>query len=248
MDKNDLEKKVLEETILGYRRLITQRYQYKALKAKYDLPSTLNEERVLHLRDFFLNNIYPHPKKRAELDRAFGSLDDYLTHPNKLFRLIIDSTALLFKHGRHLPKIFRAAMGALKSFQKGTSFESQLVQKALNLQLEAPYSEADMYRLLKTLAHSEIKQLIKNSQFLFKTLQDRRLVRKIIEIIEHLIAKMKKRPTVYAPEEIRGLTIGRDIIKNGDLIYDKLSKEEKQKIFDLIIKIEGEFWEELLKN
>ena len=56
---------------------------------------------------------------------------------------------------------------------------------------------------------------------------------------------MQKRQDVYTSLDIRGLEIGRDIIKNGDLLFDQLPKEGQQQLFDLVIRIEREILEEL---
>ena len=56
---------------------------------------------------------------------------------------------------------------------------------------------------------------------------------------------MQKRPAIYTPVEIRGLEIGRDIIKNGDLLFDQLPKAGQQQLFELIIKVEREVLDDL---
>ena len=103
MDKSDL----LIEVIKGYRNMIDQRYQYSNLVGRSNLPSTFDEQRVARFRSYFLDYIYPSPAKRQELDVAFNKLNNYIHHPEKLLRLLVDSGKLMFKYGRHLPKILR---------------------------------------------------------------------------------------------------------------------------------------------
>lgn len=245
MSKKETQKEILNEVIKGYRGVIQDRYQHKTLAKKYDLPDFFNEERITLFREYFLDYIYPPPAKRAELDEAFESLDNYIQQPSKLLRILMDSGRLIFKYGRHLPKILKTGLSALRSFRTANAFEQKLVAKAIELDLPTPYDISEINTLIKALPKSDLEEFIDSSQALFETLHDRVLVKKILEIVEFLIAKMKKRPAVYTAVEIRGLEIGRDIIKNGDLLFDQLPKDGQQQLFELVIKLEREVLEEL---
>lgn len=236
-------KEILNEIILAYRRLVEKRYQYERISARYELPDSFDEKRMKVFRDFFLNDLYPHPDKRRELEEAFHNLDNYIKNPEKLLRILIDSGSLILKHGRHLPKILMAGLKALKSFRAATVFEDKLEKNAMDLSLQPPYSDEDVKTLLAKLSSEEIDDFIVQNESLFDTLHDRQLVQKIVEIVEHLIAKMQKRPAVYAPTEVKALGIGRDIIKGGDALFEQLSKEEQELILQMIIQIERDFLE-----
>lgn len=238
-------KEILKEVIVGYRQVIEERYQYDRIKEKYDLPDSFDEKRVAVFRNYFLDYMYPPPEQREELDAAFEHLNNYIKQPEKLIRLLVDSTRLLFKHGRHLPKILMAGMKALKSFVAASSFENKLVQSAIEMELQAPYGKAEITTLLGSLARKDIEQFIKNNEALFDTLHDRVLVQKVKEIVEYLITAMKKRPNIYAPEEIRALELGYNLIREGDTLFDQLDKGDQQRIFDFIIEIEREVLDEV---
>ena len=196
-------------------------------------------------RNYFLHHLYPAPEKRQELDEAFQNLDSYIRNPEKLFRILIDSGSLIFKYGRHLPKILLTGLKALKSFRAATQMEQKLVESAIKMSLPPPYSAANIKTLLATLSTEELNDFIDNNQALFETLQDRNLVKKIVEIVEHLIAKMKSRPQIYSIQEVNALTVGRDIIQQGDLLFDQLTVMEQEVILDLILQIERDFLEGL---
>ncbi len=248
MNKNLTEKEMLNEVILGYRRVINERYQYDTLVKEYELPSFFNEARISLFRDYFLDYIYPPPAKRAELDKAFQSLDGYIQQPKKLLRILLDSGRLIFKYGRHLPKILNAGLKALRSFRTATEFENKLVEQAIASKMPPPYSIEAINNFTKALPKADLKAFIDSSQHLFETLHDRVLVKKIIEIVEYLIAKMQKRQDVYSAIEIRGLEIGRDIIKQGDLLFDQLPQAGQQQLFDLVIRLEREVLEDLFEE
>lgn len=248
MNKKYTQKEILSEVIIGYRKVIKDRYQYNILHEKYDLPPFFTAERISLFRAYFLDYIYPPPAKRAALDEAFQSLDGYIQQPKKLLRILLDSGRLIFKYGRHLPKILTAGLKALRSFRTATQFENKLVQQAILSEIPPPYSIEHINEFTRQLPKQDLEAFINSSQNLFETLHDRVLVKKIIEIVEHLIAKMEKRPDIYTPLDIKGLTIGRDIIKNGDLLFDQLPKKGQQQLFDLVIRLEREVLNDLFSS
>ncbi|MFK8004920.1 MAG: hypothetical protein AB8H03_01055 [Saprospiraceae bacterium] len=240
MKQKDEKNQILENVIIGYRKVVDDRYQYKNLKDRKDFPDSFTEQRVDKFKSYFLNNLYPPPEKREVLNEAFESLDNYIKHPEKLMRVLVDSTSLIFKYGRHLPKIVRAGLKALKSFRSASRFERSLVEQAITQNQNPPYSITQIENLIKTLSRKEIDDFMESSLALFDTLYDRTLVAKIKKIMDHLIEKMKKRPKVYSPAEIKGLEIGKEIIEKGDSLFEELSTEEQQKIFTFIINMERE--------
>lgn len=231
--------------ITAYRELINERYQYENLTALHDLPPAFDRARMAQFRRYFLEYIYPDPAKREELDEAFQSLDNYIKQPEKLIRILKDSLSLVFKYGRYLPKILQAGLKALRSFRAGNRFEESLVEQALQADFEPPYNQLEIKQLLGTIPMSEVNAFVENNEGLFAVLYDRKLVGKIKEIVQHLIDKMKKRPDVYTAVEIRGLEIGRDIIVEGDKLFDELNPTEQRQVFEYAVKIEKEFLEGL---
>lgn len=238
---------ILAEIITAYRWVIAERYQYDNLTKAHELPASFDAARVDLLRDYFLQQLYPPPEKRAELEDAFDSLDNYIKSPKKLLRILMDSGSLLFKYGRHLPKILQAGIKALQSFIAAAKFEDRLVTAAMTIPLEPPYGKEDIRQMLSTLSEQDIERFIVNNEALFSTLHDRELVAKIVEIISQLLLKMRQHSDLYSPEEIRGLEIGLEIIQEGDALFAQLSKEEQKRIFEVIIAVEREALEEVFR-
>lgn len=239
------EKEILNEIIIGYRQVVAERYNYGMLSQQYDIPPSFNELKTNQFKDYFLDYIYPDPQKRTELDVAFQNLDNYIKHPEKLLRILLDSGRLLFKYGRHLPKILRAGIKALKSFRTATILENKLVENAISIPVDPPFSPKEINTLLASLSAEEVRQFLENSQSLFQTLHDRKLVEKIIEIVDHLIAKMEGRPAVFGPEDIKALSIGRDIIKEGAQLFYQLPEKEQKAVLDLVVQIERDALESI---
>lgn len=248
MAKGKTHKAIRDEVISGYRKVILERYDYALLKDRPDLPHSFDEDRINAFKNYFLDYLYPLPAKRTELDDAFDSLDSYIKQPDKLLRLLIDSGRLLFKYGRHLPKILNAGIKALRSFRRASHFEERLVEQAVLQELATPYDKAEIELLIRSLPRKELEAFIDSSRSLFEILHDRTLVAKIKEIVGHLIQKMKKRPKVYSSVEIRGMEIGEAIITQGDLLFDQLSKQDQELIFQLVIKMEREILDRIFSN
>lgn len=239
------DKEILNGVIIGFRELINKRYQYNTIKGKYDIPDTLDEERMILYRNFFLEQVYPHPERREMLDEAFKSLDNYLTHPDKMLRIVFDSAAILFRHGSSIPKLMSAGLQAFKSFRIATGFEEKLVRKAKNSGKLPPYSTDDVNSFIRMLRKKEIDEFVVNTTELLEILYDRKLVRQIIQIMSELIAKMKKSPRSYSQTEIDGLTIGLEMLTQGNQLFESLPPADQRRILDIIVAIEVDVLEEL---
>lgn len=228
------------DIIYAYREVIKKRYDYAVLRQRDDLPASFTEEKIGRFKEYFLTRLYPVPEVREELNDTFANLDTYVKQPNKLLRLLMDSGALLFKYGRHLPKILQAGIKAMQSFSQATVFEDKLVEKANNISYERPLSAEQVNGLIRSLSRKDIEKFIDSSQILFETLQDRKLVKKIKEIIQHLIQKMKNRPNIYSEKELKGLEMGLAIISEGDELFEQLNPVDQKRVFALIVNLERE--------
>lgn len=229
---------ILNEIILGYRILIKDRYQYHLLKDSYNFPETINEEIVNDIKTYFLTYVYPDLEKRATLNEAFSTLDDFIKHPEKLLNLVLDSFQLIFTHGKHLPKIFNAGLKAMKSFRGATKFESALVTKAIHKKIEPPYSSEKINALIQFLPYKEIEEFMKNTETFFNIIYDKELVKKIKEIIAFLISKMKKKPKIFSKKEIFGLELALETITKGEEMLNKLNQKDQEILINIVLQIE----------
>ncbi len=230
--------KILEEIIEGYRNTIAQRYHYQNINSKYEIPESINEEIVNSIRSYFLNYVYPESKKRTELNEAFKSLDNYTKHPEKLLRILVDSARLLFSHGRHLPKILKSGLKAMNTFKAATNFESKLVDAAIKNKILPPYDQLKINSLIKSLSRKEIQHFIDSSISLFEILHDQRLLEKIREVIQTIIDIMRKKQKSYSINEIRGLEIGLEMLHEGNVLFNQLTKEDQKRFVPFIVDIE----------
>jgi hypothetical protein len=232
------EEQLLNEIIQGYRKVLDDRYQHASLQDKYTLPKSLTPERLILFKTYFLNYIYPPVEKRAILNDAFEELDYYVKHPEKLLRLMLDAKSLLFKHGRHLPKILYTGLKALKSFRMASDLEHRLSEEAILHQIDGPVDKLTIAHLMKLIPRSDLEKFIANGQSLFEILYDKPLVENIQDVLEQLIINMKNRPTLYSNQVIKGMEMGLEIIKKGHQLFYQLSVEEQKEMMHFIVKLE----------
>ncbi len=229
---------VQEGIINGYRDFIYNRYQFEAIKGKYEIPNAINESVLIELRAYYLTHVYPEYSERKALNEAFNSLDKYIQQPQKLIAILFDASKLLFKYGRSLPKILGTGLKALKTFKSASNFENTLIKDAVKKKLEGPYDEAKIKVLLRSIPRNDIDEFIETSHSLFETLYDRAQVKKIKEIIRYIIAVMKKNAHRYSKDQIKGLEMGYALLDEGDSLLQQLPKQDQQRLIDLITEIE----------
>ena len=89
------------------------------------------------------------------------------------------------------------------------------------------------------------EDFIDSCKRLFETLHDRRLVKNLKEILSFLIKKMKEKEGSYTSNEIRGLELGLELLLKGDLLFNKLSEEDQERMVEMVIKIERDALDEI---
>ena len=239
---------ILYEIIRAYREIIKERYQYERLQQHFTIPDSINEEQIATLRNYFLTYIYPGLEKRKQLNEAFESLDSYIKNPRKLLQILVDSTSLILKYGRHLPKILKSGIKALRSFRDASKFERLLVAQAVKTKKELPYTQEAIFNFIKEIPRHEIDKFIEGTQSLFQILHDRKQVQKIIEIVAFLIAKMKQHPNNYSDEEVKGLEIGHELIEKGNILFENLGKKNQEQLIDFIVRVETETLDKIFQK
>ena len=185
-----------------------------------------------------MTHIYPPIEKRAKLNAAFDSLEGHLANPKYLLNVLLDSVGILFQYGPHLPKILRTGLKAMQSFKKANEFEAGLASAAEQTNRKAPFSQEDIAHFMAQLSKSDVDRFVNESLVLFETLHDRKLVTRVIDIVNRIIGKMRKRPNIYPTSEVDALELGRDLIVEGNKLFESLTTQEQHILFDMVVKIE----------
>jgi len=244
MDKEVIRAQVIEQ----YRNLTEEKYQYDRLAQLYDLPDFVTAQRVEEIKQYFLDYVYPDAEMRDSLDAAFESLDGHIKAPGHLVRILMDATGILFKYGRHLPKIFKAGLKALQSFRQASGFENMLVDAAIEIEDTSVDNTEELKRLIAKLPHADVKEFIESNDALFDALMDHKLTEKTVDIMHTLIKKMKKRKNVYSNEDIAGIEIGKDILEGGIALVSEISDSEGRQLLELIKSVETDTINEIFEN
>ena len=244
MNKEVLRSQIIEQ----YRILTVDKYQYARLAEQYDLPAFVTQKRVEEIKKYFLDFVYPDPKTRKSLDNAFESLDGHIKAPGKLVMILMDATSVLFKYGRHLPKIFKAGLKALQSFRQASAFELMLVDTAMVSKEASIKDTNELKQLIAKLPDIEVKAFIQGNDALFDALMDHKLTKNTIDIMHTLIKKMTKRTNVYSKEDIAGVELGRDILEGGVALVSEMSEAEGRQLLELIKRVETESINEIFEK
>ena len=237
---------IYQEIIKGYRASIRERYTYDTIKRVYDIPNSINEDIIVQLREYFLAYIYPDVEKRAALDTAFESLDDFIKHPQKLIGVVFDAAKLIFTYGKHLPKIIRTGLKAMQSFRAASAFESNMVDEAMANNVPPPYDLKKINGLIGYLSREDIDTFITTSQSLFETLHDKALTDKIIEIIDYIVTVMRSNQSNYAQSQIEGLEFGLEMLKEGNAIFNTLALDDQKTLIEMVTLIERDRLDQLV--
>ena len=56
---------------------------------------------------------------------------------------------------------------------------------------------------------------------------------------------MKEKEGSYTSNEIRGLELGLELLLKGDLLFNKLSEEDQERMVEMVIKIERDALDEI---
>ena len=232
--------------IEGHRMLIFERYDYDRISSNYSIPDFFTLEKAEEFRNYFMEYVYPDSTKREELDEAFGQLDDYIKSPEKLLSILKDSVSLIFKYGRHLPKILSAGLKAMKSFRSATDLELLLVSEALQSNSTPPYNSDEMKEFLSKIKNVKLHSHMESFWPLYDILLDNELVEKILEVVDSLIAKMEKRPRIYQTEEVEGIKVGREVINKGAQLFNQFTRVQLTELVTTIKQIEKDAYAEFM--
>lgn len=235
--------------IEAYRKSLIKKYSYENI-SRYEEFSNIKKETVDKLISYFLELLYPEHEVRLKLDNAFDSLAGFVNSPPKFIALLGNIGYAIFKFGRHLTSAIRAGIAALTSYLIAHRFEKDLLINGKELIQEGIdiTKEENFEILISKIPREEAEKFRHDIVRLFSALSNTELLEKIIEIMEHVIEKMEKRPRVYSKSEVDGIKMGMDIINKGKEVFYELKHEEIKLILKGIDTIEKDFFEDILKR
>ena len=215
--------------INAYRASLIRRYSIDNV-SHFSEFETLDRQVIDNLVKYFLDLLYPEYEVRLKLDNAFHSLAGFVKSPKKFLGVVGNMGYAIVKFGKHLIGGIRAGSAALSSYLTAHKFENNLfkhakplIENGLDL-----FDEKTFNSLLAKISYKEATDFRNDIVNLFKTLANRELLVKIIDINEHIIEKMKQRKDIYSQIEVDGICMGLDILKKGREVFANLSDETIQ--------------------
>lgn len=224
-----------------FRNLVAKRYQYDHLNEIIDLPESFDEADVDKVRDLFLESIYPPPEDRKLLDDAFKNLRSYIVNPVKAIGLLGNIAVASLKFGPKLPQAIRAGMLSLDSYLSAKRFEEQLYKIASEKHESPPITEDQFKEIAYSVPEDEAQAFLKEISGFLHSLTDTELLKKTVEILNAVTARMEKRPRLYSKQEIDGIRLGTEILSHGHRVFSGYSEDERARIVDIIVDAEEHF-------
>lgn len=237
-----------EHIINKFREMISKRYDYEDLKKRFDVPDTITPEIINSIKNYFLTVIYPPAAERKQLEEAFKNLGSYVRSPSKIWGLFGDMARAIFKFGRHFMAALRAGMDSLNSFVGAKNFEASMAAIANKNGIQPPMTDQDFEDTLYQLPREEVEKFIGDVRHLFGAMINTDLLKKTLDILDHVIQTMEKKSQTFPKEDVDGIRLGKSLLQKGYDLFSTMDEKTKNDAVNLIYKNEMWFIDEVYKK
>lgn len=237
-----------EHIIDKFREMIARRYEFSTLQKRFVLPPGITEPVIEEIKEYFLSTIYPPAQERKKLEEAFRDLADYVHSPKKIWGLFGDMARALFKFGRHFLQALRAGMDALNSFLGAKKFEEDMAEIANKNGMLPPMSDNDFEEAIYLLPREEVEKFIGDVKNLFGAMVNTVLLKKTLDILQHVIETMQQKPELFPEKDVNGIILGKDLLQKGYDIFSRHDEATKRAIVDFIYLNEMTFIDDVYKK
>ncbi|MDB5283067.1 MAG: hypothetical protein JWO06_2142 [Bacteroidota bacterium] len=231
--------------ISKYRDLVAKRYDYESIKSNPNVPDDFTKKMVETLKVYFLESLYPEPVLREKLDAAFSELENYVMHPSKVWHLLGNITAAIFRFGFQFPAAVGAGLTSLTAYTSAKHFENSLTQAALEKGYTIPVSDEQFFQCMVAIPKDELYRFIGELENLFKSFTNTVLLGKTIGIMDTVIETMKSKPDLYGPNEVEAIELGKAIMQKGYDLFTQYDEHMKEEILEFIKTNEKNFIDSL---
>ena len=227
-----------------YRELITRRYD-DVIKNIHKTGINLGQDVALEIRDFFLEHIYPEPKRRQKLDAAFKELKNFTTNPSLIWGLLGSLPVAIMQFGMQFPAAIRAGMTTLQAYTSAIAFEDAVLHAAQEKGFTEPVSDEQFFECLRAIPHKSLDQFINEASVLFVVISDATLLTKTMNIMKDVLKRMKSKPDVYTHDQVEAIRIGLDLMEKGYELLEPYAEDTKRDIITFIVENEKNFLAEI---
>ena len=199
-----------------YRTEMARRYQLGNVR-RFEAFAPISDADIGRLREYFLGRIYPPAKVRADQDVALEAMREVFRHPQRLAPLTGAALRSVWRLGRHAPAAITASVRTLEAYVEARYFESILLTNAVKAGV-TPEETGDrdlMLRLLRTVPDREVKKLIDDLVGLFRILANIPMLRAGVQVMDNVIATMRKKTSHYSDLEIHGVEFATGMVEGG---------------------------------
>lgn len=231
-----------------YREVLGQRYNHHDIDERFGLPSSVKPEIITEVREFFMQNMYPPSHEREQVDKAFDSLKSYITDPFKIWGLLGNMAAAVFKFGTQFPAALKAGFNTLNTYMDAKKFEQKMLASCNELGYNEPLTDEQFIECLKGIPREEAEKFILDVEKLFMSLSDTLLLRKTINILKDVTRSMEARPSTYPQTDVDGINLGIGILQNGLTLFKKMDASMKNTTLRIILQNERWFLDQVYGN
>lgn len=206
-----------------YRSEIERRYQLDNIR-RFDEFEHVTDDQARALRDYFLEHIYPPIDDRQRLDIALERLRDVLRSPKRMAPFMKVGLASVWKLGANLPSAVKAGLSVLDAYHEARKLEDTMVDTAQRLGVTAA-DASDRHRMLSIIVdvpEADVMRLVKDIIALFRVLSNTKLLETAVDFLGTCRGIMEKRPDLYDETDLRGITLGRQIVQGGLELFQKI--------------------------
>jgi hypothetical protein len=232
-----------------YREELRRRYEIRNVR-RFKPFDGVSDEQIAGLRDFFLDQIYPSPAKRQQLDDAFDRLGEMLRSPSRMRPLMGAALSSMWKLGHRLPAAVSAGKSTIDAYSKTRQLEQLMIEEAERQFLEPDESKNQhrMHMLIRNVPEEVVVQLIEDILSLFHALSNVEMLKVAASFMEQCVKVMEKRPDLYSDEDRNGIAYGLRLLRGGIALFMDMPPEHFPKIIEGIKMVEMDWYESVRQD
>ena len=111
-----------------------------------------------------------------------------------------------------------------------------------------PMSDEDFEDTLYQLPREDIEKFIGDVKSLFEAMVNTQLLKKTLDILQHVIETMEKKSQTFPKKDVDGIKLGKELLQNGYDIFSKYDEPTKKLLVEIIYKNEMWFVDEVYRK
>lgn len=228
---------------------LQRRYQPQNIR-RFSGLDALSDERINALREFLLENIYPPPEKRVQIEAAFDHLNALLNSPARLRPLLRTLAGAIWRLGRQLPAALSAGRGVTEAFMRLRDMEAHLVaivDEAQHRQRKT-VTRPVMVEAVASLSKKDVQFFVRELTHLLKQLARTDLLRAMVNAITCCKNTMDVHPHIYPEAERAGVALALEIVSGALELFQAIPSPEIMLIVHGVMLIEQDWHDRMCRE